>query len=129
MKLLFTALTVLGVLQQPVSLEQLRQAAQPAGAEPVQVLQLEKEWAGSESFFRLVNDPGSSKTTRLAAVRAIGRLEDPRNVPLLVALRTTIDASTLASAIERSFNGFDPAADPTLIRVDVPACRAAGVEH
>ena len=85
MKLLFTALTVLGVLQQPVSLEQLRQAAQPAGAEPVQVLQLEKEWAGSESFFRLVNDPGSSKTTRLAAVRAIGRLEDPRNVPLLVS--------------------------------------------
>lgn len=116
MKLLFAALTVLGVLQQPVSLEQLRQAAQPAGAEPVQVLQLEKEWAGADSFFRLVNDPGTSKATRLAAVRAIGRLEDPRNVPLLVALRSTIDAATLASAIEQSFNGFDPAADPALIR-------------
>ena len=116
MKLLLAALTVLGVLQQPVSLQQVRQLAQPAGAEPVAVLQLEKEWAGSEALFRLVNDPDSDKNTRLAGIRAIGRLEDPRNVPLLVALQSKIDAATLASAIAQSFNGFDPAVDPGLIR-------------
>src|SRR4051812_17044363 len=116
MKLLLAALTALGVLQQPVSLEQLRQAAQPAGAEPVEVLQLEKQWAGAEGLFRLVNDRATDKLTRLAAIRAIGRLEDPRNVSLLLGLRNTIDAGTLASAIAQSFNGFDPAVDAGLVR-------------
>jgi cyclophilin family peptidyl-prolyl cis-trans isomerase len=116
MKLLFAALTLLGVLQQPVSLQQLRQAAQPAGAEPIDVLLLEKEWAGAESLFRLVNDRQTDTATRNAAIRAIGRLEDPRNVPLLAALQSKIDAGTLASSIAQSFNGFDPAVDPGLVR-------------
>ena len=116
MKLLLAALTALGVLQQPVAVERLRQAAQPAGAEPVQVLQLEKEWAGADLLFRVVNDHGTDTSTRLAAVRAIGRLEDPRNVPVLVALQGKIDAGTLASAVAQSFNGFDPTVDAGLMR-------------
>ena len=115
MKLLLAALTALGVLQQPVSLERLRQAAQPAGAEPIAVLQLEKEWAGAEPLLRVANDPDRDKATRTAAILAIGRLEDPRNVPLL-ALTGKIDAGALASSIAQSFNGFDPAVDPGLVR-------------
>ena len=116
MKLLLAALTALGALQQPVSLERLRQAAQPAGAEPIAVLQLEKEWAGAEPLLRVANDPDSDKATRTAAILAIGRLEDPRNVPLLAALTGKIDAGTLASSIAQSFNGFDPAVDAGLVR-------------
>lgn len=116
MKLLLVALTALGVLQQPVSLEQRRQAAQPAGAEPVEVLQLEKEWAGAESLFRLVNDRETSRGARTAALRAIGRLEDARNIPLLVSLQGRIDAATLASSIAQSLNGFDPGVDAGLVR-------------
>jgi len=116
MKLLLAALTALGVLQQPVSLERLRQAAQPAGAEPIAVLQLEKEWAGAEPLLRVANDPGSDKATRTAAILAIGRLEDPRNVPLLVASRGNIDAGILALSIAQSMNGFDPAVNPALVR-------------
>ena len=116
MKLLLAALTALGVLQQPVSLERLRQAAQPAGAEPIAVLQLEKAWAGAEPLLRVANDPGSDKATRTAAILAIGRLEDPRNVPLLVASRGNIDAGILALSIAQSMNGFDPAVNPALVR-------------
>ena len=116
MKLLLAALTAFGVLQQPVPLERLRQAAQPAGAEPVQVLQLEKEWAGAEPLFRLVNDRATGPSTRTAALRAIGRLEDPRNIPLLVALQGRVDAGALASSIAQSLNGFDPAVDAGIVR-------------
>ena len=116
MKLLLAALTALDVLQQPVSLERLRQAAQPAGAEPIAVLQLEKEWAGAEPLLRVANDPDRDKATRTAAILAIGRLEDPRNVPLLAALSGKIDAGALASSVAQSFNGFDPAVDPGLVR-------------
>src|SRR5829696_2723034 len=67
--------------RQRMSLEQLKQVAQPVGAEPIEVLELEKVWAGVEPLLRLATSRDVDIRVRNAAVRALGRLEDPRAVP------------------------------------------------
>ena len=55
------AIVTMGLLQQAgprggMTVDQLRQLAQPIGAEPIEVLDLEKAWAGVEPLmFRLLD--------------------------------------------------------------------------
>lgn len=117
----FAALVVLGAVpqarpQQAVPLASLRQAGQPLGAEPLEVLEREKAWAGAEPLLQLAVPVDGDQAVRNAAVRALGRLEDPRVVPQLLALRGRIDDAARADAIAQSLHGFDPSVDPALVR-------------
>jgi cyclophilin family peptidyl-prolyl cis-trans isomerase len=123
MKVLSALLVVLGVaaLQPPrpqrgASRGELRQLAQPAGAEPIEVLNAEKAWAGAEPLLRLAVPLDNDPSVRAAAVRALGRLEDPRVVPQLLALRGSIGNGVRADALAQALHGFDPAIDPALVR-------------
>jgi cyclophilin family peptidyl-prolyl cis-trans isomerase/HEAT repeat protein len=82
--------------------------------EPFEVLNAEKAWAGADLLWPLTTR--DSKTAYYAA-RAIGRLEDPANVPQLLQLaqRPGITPAGPAQAIAQSLNGFDPARDPQLM--------------
>jgi cyclophilin family peptidyl-prolyl cis-trans isomerase/HEAT repeat protein len=104
--------------QRAVPLQTLREAAQPLGAEPVEVLELEKAWAGVEPLMQLATSRDVSSAVRNAAVRAMGRLEDPRAVPQLLSLPASagISVGARADAIAQSLHGFDPAADAALVR-------------
>jgi len=104
--------------QRAVPLETLRAIAQPLGAEPVEVLELEKAWAGAEPLLQLATSRDVSAAVRIAAVRALGRLEDPRVVSQLLSLPASagISIGARADAIAQSLHGFDPAADPALVR-------------
>jgi cyclophilin family peptidyl-prolyl cis-trans isomerase/HEAT repeat protein len=134
MKLL--AATLIGV----ALLAQARTIIAPSGAdsvgqqvallgEPVAVLNAEKAWLGADAFWPLArtNDP----TIQRYAIRALGRLEDPANVPALLALaetRTPLDTpstisarrTSVADAVAQSLYLFDPNRDPKLI-ADVAA--------
>jgi len=85
------------------------------GGEPAIVLNAEKAWAGADVLWPLA-DSGDGTVTSYA-VRAIGRLEDPANVPRLLALaqKPGIILAGPAAAIAQSLNGFDPARDPGLM--------------
>jgi cyclophilin family peptidyl-prolyl cis-trans isomerase len=98
--------------QRPLTLDQAQRMAQPAGAEPLVVLNAEKAWAGADILLPLV--VSGSADTRAAALRAIGRLEDPHLVPRLLTL-TDAPLAVLGDAIAQSLKGFDPATDPDLI--------------
>ncbi len=124
MKLLVTllvALAAFGAPQQQTqprttgSIDAMREAAQPLGAEPVEVLNLEKAWAGVEPLLQIAANRNARQDVRSAAVRALGRLQDPRVVPQLLALRGTIARGRIADAIAQSLHGFDSTADPALI--------------
>src|SRR5260221_1257371 len=83
--------------------------------EPLVVLNAEKGWAASELLWPLLQvDDGYQQNYTL---RAIGRLEDPRNVRALLGLTLSPDFNqrALAVAIVQSLNGFDPSKDPVLI--------------
>ncbi len=118
---LLAALAALGVLHQQgrpprgIPLETLRQMAQPIGAEAVEVLDAEKAWAGVEPLLQLAVPLDQDAPVRAAATRALGRLEDPRVVPQLLALRGPIATATRGDAIAQSLHGFDPAVDPGLV--------------
>jgi cyclophilin family peptidyl-prolyl cis-trans isomerase/HEAT repeat protein len=102
--------------QREVTLEQLRRAARQAGvSEPLEVLSAEKAWAGADVLLPLALSADS--TIQGAALRAVGRLEDPRLVPQLIAIGNSPKApiASVASAIAQSLKGFDPARDPALI--------------
>jgi cyclophilin family peptidyl-prolyl cis-trans isomerase/HEAT repeat protein len=102
--------------QRPVTLEQLRRAAQQTGvAEPLEVLSAEKGWAGADILMPMVIS--TDLAIQGAALRAVGRLEDPRLVPQLIALGNGPKApiASVASAIAQSLKGFDPARNPDLI--------------
>jgi cyclophilin family peptidyl-prolyl cis-trans isomerase len=92
--------------------------------EPLVVLNAEKAWLGADAFWPLAK--AGDAMTRRYAIRALGRLEDPRNVPaLLVMGRNRAPASvflmaTIGDAIAQSLHGFDPTRDPDLI-ADVTA--------
>src|SRR5829696_527772 len=103
--------------RQRMSLEQLKQVAQPVGAEPIEVLELEKVWAGVEPLLRLATSRDVDIRVRNAAVRALGRLEDPRAVPQLLALpSSSVGNAARADAVAQSLHGFDPSLDPSLVR-------------
>ena len=97
--------------QPRVTLEQLRRAAQQTGvSEPLEVLSAEKAWAGAEVLLPLVTS--KDPLVQNAALRALGRLEDPRPVPQLIALGNVPRApinGVIAPAIAQSLKGFDPA--------------------
>src|SRR6187399_2022318 len=88
---MLAAIATVGLLQQAgsrggMTLEQARRLAQPIGAEPIEVLQLEKAWAGVEPLMRLATSRDVDRPIREAAVRALGRLEDPGIIPQLNTL-------------------------------------------
>jgi cyclophilin family peptidyl-prolyl cis-trans isomerase/HEAT repeat protein len=103
--------------QRPVRLEQLQRAAQQTGvSEPLEVLSAEKAWAGADMLLPLVTS--KEPLVQSAALRALGRLEDPRLVPQLIALGNVPRApinGVIAPAIAQSLRGFDPAQNPDLI--------------
>jgi cyclophilin family peptidyl-prolyl cis-trans isomerase/HEAT repeat protein len=99
-----------------VTLDRLEQAAQQQGvSEPLDVLQAEKSWAGADVLLPLATS--ENPQNRLSAIRALGRLEDPRLVPQLLALGNSpaTPPGVVATAIAQSLRGFDPARDPELI--------------
>jgi cyclophilin family peptidyl-prolyl cis-trans isomerase/HEAT repeat protein len=79
------------------------------------VVDAERAWARADVLWRLASSDDAA--TRRSGVRAIGRLEDPANVPRLLALAPLHDAPSLELgwAISQSLNGFDPAKDPGLL--------------
>src|SRR5262245_40559076 len=87
--------------------------AQPIGAQPAQVLNAEKAWMGADVLLPLARS--DLQVVREAAVRALGRLEDPALVPTLITL-PAIGTSLRGQAIAQSLHGFDPAKDPKLIQ-------------
>lgn len=102
--------------QRQMTLEQLRQAVRQTGVqEPFEVLAAEKAWAGADVLMPLV--VSADPSIQIAALRAVGRLEDPRLVPQLIALGNSPKAPivSIAAAIAQSLKGFDPARDPDLI--------------
>jgi cyclophilin family peptidyl-prolyl cis-trans isomerase len=118
-----TALLLLGLLaaaerqtqRRPpgVTLEVLRQMAQPAGAEPIEVLNVEKGWGGADALMPLTQSEAAA--VRNAAVRAIGRLEDPRLVLPLLSLKN-ISMPARSDALAQSLKGFNPSVDPSLVQ-------------
>ena len=102
--------------QRQMTLEQLRRATQQTGvSEPLDVLSAEKAWAGADILLPLVLS--ADPRIQSAALRAVGRLEDPRVVRQLIALGNSPKApiASVAHAIAQSLKGFDPAGDPGLI--------------
>ena len=89
-------------------------AVSPTGAEPLPVLQAERACAGADLLFPLIAD-SSERGVSSAAIRAIGRLEDPRAIPKLLALKPEY-LPAVAIAIAQSLKGFDPRADPALVQ-------------
>ena len=96
-----------------VPLEVLRQTAQPIGAPPIEVLNVEKGWGRTDALTPLTLSEEAE--IRNAAVRALGRLESPALVLPLLALKD-ISPSARADAVAQSLKGFDPAADPRLVQ-------------
>jgi cyclophilin family peptidyl-prolyl cis-trans isomerase len=102
--------------QEPVS---------PFATEPSQVLAAEKAWAGAEVLWPMAR--GGDAGTSPAAIRAIGRLEDPRQVPSLFALGSR-SRRVVADAVAQSLKGFDPAVDPDLIARSFGTLYQAGLQ-
>ena len=129
---LLAAIVTIGVLQQAgprggFTVDQVRRMAQPIGAEPIEVLQLEKAWAGVEPLMQLATSRDVDRRIREAAVRALGRLEDPRIIPQLNTLPSeAASPGAKADAIAQSLQGFDPAQDPEIVRQAVIRMVVAG---
>lgn len=81
---------------------------------PLHVLNVEKAWGGADALMPLALS--DEPLVRTAAVRALGRLEDPRLVLPLLALKVQISNTTRANAVAQSLKGFDPAVDPRLVQ-------------
>lgn len=98
---------------------------EPRGAEPLAVLNAERAWAGPDAFWALILEKDSTGSVVDAALRAIGRLEDPAQVRPLLAR----PEGAAADAVAQSLQGFDPSRDPALL-ADVAAWmrRRAGGE-
>jgi len=97
----------------PTSMSELRKAVQPIGAEPIEILDAERAWAGADVLFPFATQT-ETPNLRSAAVQAIGRLEDPRNIPQLLALKQA-GSTGVGGAIAQSLKGFDPKVDPGLL--------------
>ena len=99
-----------------VTLERLQQAGRQQGvSEPLDVLYAEKAWAGADVLLPLATS--ANPQTQSYAIRALGRLEDPRLVPQLLAIANTPNTpqSAIATAVAQSLRGFDPSRDPELM--------------
>jgi cyclophilin family peptidyl-prolyl cis-trans isomerase/HEAT repeat protein len=81
---------------------------QQASGVPSQVLFAEKEWAGADVLVPLMSS--DQALVRIAAVSAVGRLEDPRTIPALMATREKVTPLAIVQAL----HGFDPLNDPDL---------------
>lgn len=92
-----------------------RESTATQGGIPSIVLNAEKAWAAADVLWPLAasEDPSVARY----AIRAIGRLEDPANVRLLLAWGRKPIAGPYAAgpAIAQSLNRFDPARDPELM--------------
>ena len=86
-----------------------------AFGEPLAVLDAEKAWLGADAFWPLAR--AGDPITQRYALRAIGRLEDPAQVPALLVLGQppTGPRAAIAAAIVQSLYKFDPVRDPDLI--------------
>jgi cyclophilin family peptidyl-prolyl cis-trans isomerase/HEAT repeat protein len=92
-----------------VSQQELQRREQQASGVPWDVLSAEKQWADADVLIPLLGSADSG--VRLYALQAVGRLEDPRLVSTLLALRRSAPAGALANAIAQSLKGFDPQSD------------------
>jgi cyclophilin family peptidyl-prolyl cis-trans isomerase len=99
---------------QPLPSRAQRMTVSVAGEEPAAVLNAESSWAGADVLLQLVTS--SDRSTRTYALRALGRLEDSRLVPQLLAMVRPPNRpdAAVADAIAQSLHGFDPATDPAL---------------
>ena len=88
-------------------------AVRIVGAPPIEVLNVEKAWGGADALMPLTQS--EDFVVRSAAVGALGRLEDPRLVLPLLALKAEITNGTRAGAVAQSLKGFDPSVDPRLV--------------
>jgi len=84
---------------------------EPRGAEPLGVLNAERAWAGADALWPLILDDKGSSDVHQAALRAVGRLEDPAQVRQLMSRA----GPAAADAIAQSLQGFDPTRDPELL--------------
>ena len=111
------AFAALGALlhgsQTQIAVDRARVQAQPIALQSNEVIEAEKAWSGAARLFELTR-PEREPTVRSAAARAIGRLEDPRLIPDVIALRN-ISVSTRGHTIAQLLFGFDPSSDPRLI--------------
>jgi cyclophilin family peptidyl-prolyl cis-trans isomerase/HEAT repeat protein len=98
--------------QRPTPAPDATQERRPAGGPPVAVLNAERTWAGADFLLPLVlsRDP----EVRARALRAVGRLEDPRLVPRLLTLGDS-DLPAVGDAVAQSLKGADPAAAEGII--------------
>ncbi|HEX6463968.1 MAG TPA: hypothetical protein VFZ98_05930, partial [Vicinamibacterales bacterium] len=94
--------------QRPPTQQQLAQKEELASGVPYQVLFAEKEWAGADVLVPLLSS--DQARVRTAAVSAVGRLEDPRTIPALLATKEP----TTPFAVVQALHGFDPTNNPDL---------------
>jgi cyclophilin family peptidyl-prolyl cis-trans isomerase/HEAT repeat protein len=97
--------------------------------EPLEVLNAEKAWAGADVLMPLVTS--SDAAVRKFALRAIGRLELPAQVPQLLAFASSGGASVpdIAGAIAQSLKGFDAKSDPELLSTVLAWMRRTGLDQ
>ena len=95
--------------QRPPTQDEFAQKEARASGVPWPVLSAEKQWSGADVLVPLL--ASTDLNTRAAAVRAVGRLEDPRTVPALLAA----GAGDVGFAVAQALHGFDPLNDPQLI--------------
>lgn len=113
----------------PLTPAENQRLIQQQGGEPPDVLNAEKAWAGAEVLMPLVTS--SDAIVRRYALRALGRLELPAQVPQLLAFANSRGASIpdIASAISQSLKGFDAKADPDLLSRVLDWMRRTGLDQ
>jgi len=98
---------------------------QAVGIEPSAVLDAEKAWAGAPVLWTMATS--GDRWVAKAAIRALGRLEDPRLVEQLFGLPIEYRA-TVANAVAQSLKGFDPTGPSELIAATYNTFHAFGMQ-
>ena len=101
-----------------------RPADPEASAEPAAVLNAERAWAGADVLWPLARSTDAAIARY--ALRALGRLEDPRLVPQLLAMTEFVAAPTrlaASGAIAQSLRHLDAERDPELVARAAAAIR------
>src|SRR5690242_6715857 len=96
-----------------IALSQAQRADQPT---PQVVLAAEASWAGPDVLLPFLTS--EDVAFRAAAIRALGRLEDPSLVPRMLPLvtgSTNEPEPAATTAIAQSLKGFDPSTNPELV--------------
>jgi len=119
---------LVGLLAPQPSLAQSARPVRPgeseATAEPAAVLNAERAWDGADVLWPLAQS--SDLTTARYAIRALGRLEDVKLMPRLLAFTdSNTPAIRLAAtaAIAQTLRHVDPQADPELLATAGTAIR------